>query len=77
VELDAETSRMIERVKTARRLTPDERVPVSIGGGENDEAPDAWEESEGFALGSISASWWARLDSNQGPIDYESTALTN
>ena len=22
-------------------------------------------------------SWWAHLDSNQGPLDYESSALTN
>jgi len=54
LEIDAEIRAAIQRVKAKKRLNADERIPVSIGGGENDEASDPWEESEDFALGSIS-----------------------
>jgi hypothetical protein len=47
---------MIERIKAKRRLIPDERIPVAAGAVEDDEAPDTRQESEDFALGSISAS---------------------
>jgi site-specific DNA recombinase len=56
LELDADIKEMIARIKAKKRLDRDERIPVSIGGGENDEASDSWEESEDFALGSISTS---------------------
>jgi site-specific DNA recombinase len=55
-EIDAEIKDIIERIKAKRRLNPDKRIPVSTGAPENDEAPDPWEESEDFALGSISTS---------------------
>jgi hypothetical protein len=56
VALDADTIEMIERVKANRRLYPDQRIPIGGDAPENDEAPDPWEESEDFALGSISTS---------------------
>jgi hypothetical protein len=37
-------------------INPDERIPVATGADKDDEAPDTWQESEDFALGSISAS---------------------
>ena len=38
-----------------------------------------FEISHGFGedLGYLSAVWWAHQDSNLGPSDYESDALTN
>ena len=30
-----------------------------------------------FALFTLDLNWWAHQDLNLGPIDYESTALTN
>jgi len=44
----------IELIKAKRRRNPDKRTPIPAGTHENDEAPDPWEESEDFALGSIS-----------------------
>ncbi len=45
----------------------DRRMPV--GG-------PAWIRPEPSGQGPTHGSWWARLDSNQGPTDYESAALT-
>jgi hypothetical protein len=56
VKLDAGAIGTIERIKAKRRLIPDERIPVAAGAVEDDEAPDTRQESEDFALGSISAS---------------------
>jgi hypothetical protein len=56
LEIDAALTVAIQKIKDKTAINPDDRIPVSIGGGENDEAPDPWEESEDFALGSISTS---------------------
>jgi site-specific DNA recombinase len=56
LEIDAALTAAIQKIKDKNAINPDDRITVGIGGGENDEAPDPWEESEDFALGSISAS---------------------
>jgi site-specific DNA recombinase len=56
LEIDAALRAAIQKIKDKKGINPDDRIPVSIGGGENDEASDPWEGSEDFALGSISAS---------------------
>ncbi len=47
---------MLQRIKAKRRLLPDELVPVAADPAENDEASDASQAPEDFALGSISTS---------------------
>jgi hypothetical protein len=49
-------------------------LPVSGHVRDTDAESEASEDAEGAPIAELSQ--WARLDSNQGPTDYESAALT-
>ena len=63
---------MLRRRRQPQQQTPQRRLSVpgfgADGSGNSETAVPSMIQLDG--------SWWARQDSNLGPMDYESTALT-